>query len=715
MIPSGLLILGTALRLFWGWQTHAPTMDTAIVGLMAMDIQEGARPMFFAGQGYMGALEAYLTAGIFELFGADRFTMTIVPSIFGGCWSVLLYFFLKQDVPVKGALAGALLVAFPARHILWYTTAPYGGYPEMYVFGTVMLLQAVHRLKAKTYSPWKDALSFSLFAFLGAWTNLQIFPFVATAGLVWIRLLAPDWKQPRRWLPFGAVLIALALAVIPQIVLSKGNPSSPPLFEEVSFEKISSSVQALFDHNLPELMNWTGRTSISGKIFALPYALFLITGVLGLYKKPDTVSLRGFTLCGIFLLLFSILYFPHPMAGFIPRYVIAPFILLTAVMLSIGISSSRRTVATAAKSALALWLILQLISYPVSLKKDREMRQTKVSDIQQLIDAAREQDLTHLRFVGSPMEGHRTSAYTFLAGKDPIFVSSYDERRRNAQLSWHTSPHAGYFFSANYKPFIKGSLKAMGLPESGIQPAGRFRVMTMPDIPLPELAAMEAVQGEWSLYEQKHTIRFSLPAVSAICGLRLTVPEKASLPYQYQIRGGSGEEAYLLSETQKRIGTSYISGDRVYFKGFEDQMDVFWEPRTLEWLEFSYTPGPLNVQPVQIEDLHLFSAAESPSPAIDIPALTRWINTYPDAQIVASEGVAGMLRRNGISSGRLPLPWNPRNADGQPLAFPLESGRAYLVFVESRFAEDTDFLSFGPIKGKYLEATKQKWKRFTLE
>ena len=201
LLPFGIFLLAFALRIIWGHQTHAPTLDSAVVGLMAMDIQEGARPLFFTGQGYMGALEAYLMAGVFELFGADRFTMTLVPSFFGALWPVLMYFFLKLDVPAKAAAAGALFLAFPAGHILWYTTVPYGGYPEMYVFGMVMLLHAAIRLKQKKVSPWRDAILFSVFAFLGAWTNLQVFPFLATAGVVWLYLLFPDWNCPSRWLP----------------------------------------------------------------------------------------------------------------------------------------------------------------------------------------------------------------------------------------------------------------------------------------------------------------------------------------------------------------------------------------------------------------------------------------------------------------------------------------------------------------------------------
>src|SRR5262245_56727648 len=60
-----LIVGGVALRLTLaalGWP--ATDSDEATFGLMALHISErGAHPIFFYGQTYMGALEAYLAAG----------------------------------------------------------------------------------------------------------------------------------------------------------------------------------------------------------------------------------------------------------------------------------------------------------------------------------------------------------------------------------------------------------------------------------------------------------------------------------------------------------------------------------------------------------------------------------------------------------------------------------------------------------------------------
>ncbi|MDF3130906.1 hypothetical protein P0Y35_16970 [Kiritimatiellaeota bacterium B1221] len=708
LFPFGLFLLAFVLRIIWGAYTHAPTLDTAVVGLMAMDIQEGARPLFFTGQGYMGALEAYLMAGVFELFGADRFTMTLVPGFFGSLWPVLMYFFLKLDVPAKPALAGALLVAFPAGHILWYTTVPYGGYPEMYVFGMVMLLHAALRLKQQKVFPWRDALLFSVFAFLGAWTNLQVAPFLGTAGLIWLYLLLPDWKRPSRWLPFALVPLALALAVIPQILISAENPSSPPLFSAASAKQVAYSLKALWKEDLLALMTFQGLQDWPRWIWAPAYILLPLLGILTAIRPPRNVRCVNLALCGIFVAIFSILYFPHSMSGYVPRYLIAPFVMVLSICFSLALATTDKLRLWLAGAIFTGWAVLQLSSFPDTVRIRHAKTVKKLDAIEQAIDVSRAAGLTHLRYIGSGMEGHRVAAYTFESGKDPIFTSSYDERRRDADLAWHESQDAGYIFANTYLSFVKGSLQAMGIHNAEFLPAGYFVVMPMPQISVEKFAAMKAVPVPFTWQENQTSLIVNFPDPVKLTGLRLSAPANASLPYQYQIKDGRGN---LLSESSKRLGSSYISGDRVYFKGYEDQMDVFWPATEVTSLEFSFTPGSLNKQPIRLQDLFVFAEAP-PAPPLDLDALTDWLHAHPQAQITCSDGTASFLRRQGLDTDRLPLPWNPRDPQAQALEFELAPGT--LLLLENRYLHDPDALSFGPIQGILLEESAH-WKRFRHE
>ena len=70
-VGLGLALLALAYRLLLLRTTLATVdSDQAVLGLMARHILHGERPVFFYGQSYQGALEAYLTAGVFRLLGA---------------------------------------------------------------------------------------------------------------------------------------------------------------------------------------------------------------------------------------------------------------------------------------------------------------------------------------------------------------------------------------------------------------------------------------------------------------------------------------------------------------------------------------------------------------------------------------------------------------------------------------------------------------------
>jgi len=69
---AGFLIL--ALR------TPGLDSDQAINGLMGRHILRGEFPIFFYGQDHTGALENYLAALSFALFGASRLTLNLVPA-----------------------------------------------------------------------------------------------------------------------------------------------------------------------------------------------------------------------------------------------------------------------------------------------------------------------------------------------------------------------------------------------------------------------------------------------------------------------------------------------------------------------------------------------------------------------------------------------------------------------------------------------------------
>ncbi|HEY6407432.1 MAG TPA: hypothetical protein VIY29_08190, partial [Ktedonobacteraceae bacterium] len=77
-----IITAALALRMFLSSQNWPiSNSDEATIGLMAMHIQRGELPIFYYGQNYMGALEAYLGAGLFSVFGVSLFTLRLVTTL----------------------------------------------------------------------------------------------------------------------------------------------------------------------------------------------------------------------------------------------------------------------------------------------------------------------------------------------------------------------------------------------------------------------------------------------------------------------------------------------------------------------------------------------------------------------------------------------------------------------------------------------------------
>ena len=85
-----LAVLLRVVLIALGWPRH--NSDEAIMGLMALHINNrGELPIFFYGQAYMGATEAYLAAGLFRLFGSSVILLRFVPLLLFALFLASMY------------------------------------------------------------------------------------------------------------------------------------------------------------------------------------------------------------------------------------------------------------------------------------------------------------------------------------------------------------------------------------------------------------------------------------------------------------------------------------------------------------------------------------------------------------------------------------------------------------------------------------------------
>ena len=118
-----ILSVGIALRVYFlvnyeliDAKEHVVALsDEATVGLMAKHIASGTNfPVFFYGQNYMGAFEAYVAALLFAALGVSVFTLKLVPAMFSIALLFVVYFLAKKMFNARVAILSTSLVAVPS-------------------------------------------------------------------------------------------------------------------------------------------------------------------------------------------------------------------------------------------------------------------------------------------------------------------------------------------------------------------------------------------------------------------------------------------------------------------------------------------------------------------------------------------------------------------------------------------------------------------------
>ena len=142
--------------------------DQSVVGLMALDIAAGRRfPVFFDGQRYMGALEAYTAAGFVRVFGHAPAVVALAPLlVFGLLVAAQFAVWTAQSGRRAGHLAALFTVVCAPLLTVW-GLIPRGGYVEILAWSvpTLVIYRAVVR-------PGRPGLTAAQQAGWGCWLGL---------------------------------------------------------------------------------------------------------------------------------------------------------------------------------------------------------------------------------------------------------------------------------------------------------------------------------------------------------------------------------------------------------------------------------------------------------------------------------------------------------------------------------------------------------------
>lgn len=301
--------------------------DEAIVGLMAQDIADGTRyPIYFYGQRYMGALEAYVVAGLRHLLDDPVVALRSGPACFFALLVAVQFLMLTRWYGrLAGLVAAASLLAAPPMFVQW-SVAARGGYIEILLWGSAAMWAYAEWFVARS-DPAGPRRRFLFGAILGSgmWINPSIIVFALPIAMhaflarVWPIIRAgPDVSRfvgrlgPLALPVFAASAIALTSLVhcvwvedgrIRRLTLLGVLP--PAIAKLVIGLAVAGGAFALLRHRELREHVRTALARSAGLVFgivagATPAIVYLVGGAVGRYALDPSLplGLRPFWKCG---------------------------------------------------------------------------------------------------------------------------------------------------------------------------------------------------------------------------------------------------------------------------------------------------------------------------------------------------------------------------------------------------------------------------------
>ncbi|GGO16696.1 hypothetical protein [Micromonospora parathelypteridis] len=225
---TGLVLLsGVGYRLWLLAYAAPPTnSDEATMGLAALHIARGEGfPVWFYGQQYMGALEAYLAAPVFALAGGPSLLGLRLPTL--ALYVLFLLLAWRLTLRLTGdrwfGLLVVTLLALGSDRIIKNQLIAGGGYPEMNAAGVALAVLAVDLASGRPgWRPTRWAV-WGFLAGLMLWVDPLVLPYVVATGAVLVAFCRRELRGAAGAL-LGAAAVLGAAPLLLHSLLNGRNP-----------------------------------------------------------------------------------------------------------------------------------------------------------------------------------------------------------------------------------------------------------------------------------------------------------------------------------------------------------------------------------------------------------------------------------------------------------------------------------------------------------
>jgi len=231
-----------------GWQTT--NSDEGTMGLMALHIAyHGEFPIFFYGQIYMGALEAYIGAALFHIFGPSLFSLRLGLVFLFDLFLLAMYLLTRLLYTEKLALATIFLLCFGSIETFTRQLKVVGGALETLLFGSLTLLLAswlaISYCSDDSTIKWKRRIvaygGLGCVIGLGLWSHILVLPFVAMALLLLVLFCHGELLTPATLF----LMLGLMIGLFPLIAFKVEYPAQDFIKKLLQLQSMGGTTSVL--------------------------------------------------------------------------------------------------------------------------------------------------------------------------------------------------------------------------------------------------------------------------------------------------------------------------------------------------------------------------------------------------------------------------------------------------------------------------------------